>query len=411
MKDGQLDFSDPAAVRQLSKTLFKVDYHLKLEFPNNRLCPPALSRHNYIMWIKELMDSTTYMMPGAKLLGLDIGTGASCIYPILGCHQRPWSFIATDIDKQNIKWAQKNIDANSCNKRISLFLVDKDGPLIPMDKVTDGTLCFTMTNPPFYKSDEEIKASAMGKARPPPTACTGAEVEMITEGGEVGFVERILNESLIIREEVQWYTAMLGYMSSVTAVVEKLRGHGIDNYAIKEFVQGEKTRRWAVGWSFQAMRPNLSAARGVKGSLAKNILPALTEANIIHLNPSCANAEFAFRFSAAVGALQWISWSWDEEEMQGVGKTGDRIWSRAWRRRGQAERKRKHEQDSTGAAEDEPNKEVLHAFRVYIDDLDDEDEVVVRCRWLEGRDCVAFESFTGYLKATAERVQAEMEAK
>lgn len=30
--------------------------------------------------------------------------------------------------------------------------------------------------------------------------CTGAEVEMITEGGEVGFVTRIIEESAVLKE-------------------------------------------------------------------------------------------------------------------------------------------------------------------------------------------------------------------
>lgn len=53
------------------------------------------NRHNYILWLKDLLDSTSYNEPGGRLSGLDIGTGASCIYPVLACAQRPWSFIAT----------------------------------------------------------------------------------------------------------------------------------------------------------------------------------------------------------------------------------------------------------------------------------------------------------------------------
>lgn len=53
------------------------------------------NRHNYILWLKDLLDTTSYDEPGRKAVGLDIGTGASCIYPLLGCAQREWSFIAT----------------------------------------------------------------------------------------------------------------------------------------------------------------------------------------------------------------------------------------------------------------------------------------------------------------------------
>lgn len=58
--------------------------------------PQVPNRHNYILWLKGLMDSTSYEKPGERtVVGIDIGTGASCIYPLLGTAQRDWSFIAT----------------------------------------------------------------------------------------------------------------------------------------------------------------------------------------------------------------------------------------------------------------------------------------------------------------------------
>ncbi|RBQ92670.1 hypothetical protein VDGD_20398 [Verticillium dahliae] len=80
---------------QLTKTLLKIDYGLKIELPHDRLCPPVPVRHNYILWLKELIDGSSYAERGRKVTGLDIGTGASCIYPLLACQQRNWSFIAT----------------------------------------------------------------------------------------------------------------------------------------------------------------------------------------------------------------------------------------------------------------------------------------------------------------------------
>lgn len=58
--------------------------------------PQVPNRHNYILWLKDLLDTTVGNGDVTrKAVGLDIGTGASCIYPLLGCSQRPWSFIAT----------------------------------------------------------------------------------------------------------------------------------------------------------------------------------------------------------------------------------------------------------------------------------------------------------------------------
>jgi len=133
-----------------------------------------------------------------------------------------------------------------------------------------------MCNPPFYASKSEMLASAAAKQRPPFTACTGSENEMVTAGGEVTFVSRMIDESLILKDRVQWYTTMLGKFSSVTELVQKLREKTIYNYAVTEFVQGSKTRRWGIAWSFEDLRPTMGVARGIN-SLPKSLLPFLSE--------------------------------------------------------------------------------------------------------------------------------------
>lgn len=128
-----------------------------------------------------------------------------------------------------------------------------------------------MCNPPFYESKAEMLTSAATKQRPPFTACTGSEIEMVTSGGEVAFVSRMIEESLVLQDRVQWYSSMLGKFSSVGTIVTILRDKGIDNYAVTEFVQGSKTRRWGVAWSFEDLRPEMNVARGVT-SLPKTLL-------------------------------------------------------------------------------------------------------------------------------------------
>jgi 23S rRNA (adenine1618-N6)-methyltransferase len=80
---------------------------------------------------------------------------------------------------------------------------------------------------------------------------------MVTEGGEIAFVYRMIEESLRLRERVVWYSSMLGKLSSVSVIVEKLMEHGNNNYAVTEFVQGSKTKRWAVAWSWTDLRPSM----------------------------------------------------------------------------------------------------------------------------------------------------------
>lgn len=43
----------------------------------------------------------------------------------------------------------------------------------------------------------------------PSTACRGQEVEMVTPGGEVAFVGRMIEDSLHLRDGIRWYTSMV----------------------------------------------------------------------------------------------------------------------------------------------------------------------------------------------------------
>ncbi|OAA63804.1 hypothetical protein ISF_04513 [Cordyceps fumosorosea ARSEF 2679] len=395
----ELDFKDPRAVMQLSKTLLKHDFGLSLDLPDNRLCPPIPNRHTYILWLKELLDSTSYDTPG-KLVGIDIGTGASCIYPMLGCIQRPWSFIAADIDDESLRWAKKNIEKNHLQHQIKLVKSNSDGPIIPIVSAPAEDVAFVMTNPPFYKSAEEMAQRAAEKSLPPLTACTGAPVEMVTGGGEVAFVGRILDESLALRGLVRWYTAMLGFQSSVAALVRRLRDHDIGNYAVTEFAQGSRTRRWAVAWSFHAMRPPQAIARGATANALRGSLPAHTEMTAVALPAFRAVSKFAEGLHDAMASLETTHWEWDRQKLEGRLRVADKVWTRAWRRQQQ------RGMDTSPEAKDRCAKEDI-GFGVYINvNLDG---IVVRCRWIEGHQESAFISFAGYLKTTAKKVYDGLE--
>ncbi|KAF5025944.1 hypothetical protein F66182_1979 [Fusarium sp. NRRL 66182] len=386
-------FNDPECVMQLTKTLLKLDFGLKLELPDDRLCPPVTNRHNYLLWLKGLVDSTSYGKQGRRLVGLDIGTGASCIYPLIGCTERNWEFIATDIDSKSLEYARRNVALNNLDHRIKIVERKPADVLIPLDELNITSIAFTMTNPPFYKSEQELLESAQKKSETPFTACTGAKVEMVTDGGEVAFLDRILKESLILRERVQWYTAMFGFLSNLIEFVDKLREHGIDNYAVTEFVQGSKTRRWAVAWSFGSMRPTQEVARGIGATVSKSVLPEITEETVVDVPLRETIGEFVDPLRAEVEKLDMITWEWDSERLEGTGRVAGRVWARAWRRRKQRQ--------GIDAPKNEEAKCVF-AFKIFI--RVGRDGVSVGCRWLEGHDAVAFESFRGYLKSTARAI-------
>ncbi|KAF5243496.1 hypothetical protein FAUST_2852 [Fusarium austroamericanum] len=349
----------------------------KSDFFNDPEC--VTNRHNYILWLKRLLDTSTYEKHAQDVVGLDI--------------ERNWSFIATDIDSKSLEYARKNVTLNNLDQRIKVIDRKWTDNLIPLDELHVPRIAFTMSNPPFYKSEQELVESAKKKSQAPFTACTGAKVEMITTGGEVAFVDRILNESLVLRDRVQWYTSMFGFQSSLVRFVDKLKENNICNYAVTEFVQGSQTRRWAIAWSFGSMRPSQDVARGTKNSLSKNALPDITEETVVDLPFHGSISNFADQFRAELGKLELLSWEWDAERLEGTGRAAGRVWARAWRRKKQ----RADEED----ARSESTKCVF-AFRVSI--RFDKDFMSVSCRWLEGHDPVTFDSFRGHVKKTVKSI-------
>ena len=88
----------------------------------------------------------------------------------------------------------------------------------------------------------------------------------------------MIEESCRLKDRVQWYTTMLGKFGSVGTVVENLKERGISNWAVKEFVQGTRTRRWGVAWSWNDMRPSMASKtpeRIYSLSLSLEFLPSI----------------------------------------------------------------------------------------------------------------------------------------
>ncbi|KAJ5099360.1 hypothetical protein N7532_006361 [Penicillium argentinense] len=400
--NGQLDFNDPDAVRQLTTSLLEQDFGLKVELPTDRLCPPVPNRLNYIIWLHDLVDSSAGTIhggydPKSEVVGLDIGTGCCSIYPLLGCKARPgWKFVATDIDENNVSTAQKNVKLNHLESRIRVIKTDTKDLLFPLEKIEKESLDFTMCNPPFYTSHEEMVQSAEGKQQKPSSVCTGTDVEMVTSGGEIAFVTKMIEESLHLRTRIQWYTSMLGKFSSVPVLVEKLIKHGNHNYAVTEFVQGSKTKRWAIAWSWGDHRPAMTAARGIPG-FPKQLLPF--PADYTFTLPSEISIDSAVAsINAELGSLRWY-WSWDKSLSAGVGFAAENVWSR------QARRKMKLAgQEGSYVNLDAVPEDVALGVRIQAklvrgqSETSSTNEVPVLISWIQGTDSVLFESFCGMLK-------------
>lgn len=109
-----------------------------------------------------------------------------------------------------------------------------------------------MCNPPFYESERDIQQSAMGKGGIPSAVCMGTQNEMITAGGEVQFIEKIVEESVGLQTNVKWFTSLVGRKSNVAKITEMVSNVGAKECKISQLKQG-KTSRWVVAWRFSEM--------------------------------------------------------------------------------------------------------------------------------------------------------------
>ncbi|KAJ3367505.1 hypothetical protein HDU91_001365 [Kappamyces sp. JEL0680] len=210
------------------------------EVPLSSLIPPIPSRLDYILHIQDLLSLRG--QDTGPVWGIDLGTGHSCIYPLLGCSaNRSWSFLALDVDETSLDYARLNVERNSLQDRIQVQLNDTSstGAAVSPRVLQRDHYDFLMCNPPFYRDSEQIDAQALFKAKPPHSKCTGTEYEMITPGGEVRFVA-----SLIGRKddalELERYLVGIGLAQDTTSVLQ----HRLDS-----FTNGFTTR-WILSWTW-----------------------------------------------------------------------------------------------------------------------------------------------------------------
>ncbi|KAF9448929.1 hypothetical protein P691DRAFT_728779 [Macrolepiota fuliginosa MF-IS2] len=249
-----IDFRNEQAQRCLTQALLYRDFRVQLTLPEDRLCPPVPNRLNYVLWIQDIIRAHRFLFREdiRTIRGMDIGTGASAIYPLLACKMEPsWEFIATEIDNKSYSCAERNIQVNQLQERIHLVRASPDKALLfPLEDYSGPPFDFIMCNPPFYSSRAEVARSAEFKELPPNGACTGADTEMIyPPGGEAAFIGQMVDESERFGLKCRWYTSMVGKMSTMSEIVVMLRKRSVRTYAMTEFVQGQ-TRRWGIAWSY-----------------------------------------------------------------------------------------------------------------------------------------------------------------
>ncbi|XP_078044506.1 U6 small nuclear RNA (adenine-(43)-N(6))-methyltransferase [Augochlora pura] len=239
----KLDFKNEECLRVLTEVLLKHDFNLDVKIPPNKLVPTLPLRLNYVLWIEDLINHSS-LCEMKDAIGIDIGTGAVCIYPLLFARMYGNRMIGTEIDEISLQSSTQLVEHNNLQHLIDVKKVD--GQTVFKDIVKeDETYHFTMCNPPFFETEETEKIS---KRLPPRNAPTGNQNELTIQGGERSFVEQIIDESIEMGEKIKIYTVMFGRRSNLLFLLKLIKKRNIENSTWTEFCQGH-TKRWGLAWT------------------------------------------------------------------------------------------------------------------------------------------------------------------
>lgn len=258
-----INFSDPQAVKYLNKAILNFFYNVSFwDIPENYLCPPIPGRADYIHYAADLLaEENNGIIPfGKEIRVLDIGTGANCVYPIIGNHQYGWSFIGSDIDKTSIKNAKNIIAKNSSlvgaieiREQISTDNIFAN--IILPNEFFDLTIC----NPPFHASSAEASAGTERKRQNlglknirsgPILNFGGQNTELWCPGGELAFIKKMIEESIIFKKNCFWFSTLVSKKESLSGIYGELKRAKVTDVKTFEMAQGQKISHF-VAWTFK----------------------------------------------------------------------------------------------------------------------------------------------------------------
>ena len=273
-----INFADENAVRLLNQALLTHHYQVAhWNIPEGYLCPPIPGRADYIHYAADLLQANKH---NAKVL--DIGTGANCIYPIIGSRSYGWKFVGSDIDPVSVATAKLIVESNPVltNKIKLVQQTNKQlifSGIIGPNDLFDLTLC----NPPFHASLAEANAGTVRKQMNlskhkekqkekqkekhnvkkmlQPTVNDnssgrnfgGQKAELWCEGGELVFLKKMIKESQLFSKQVIWFTSLVSKSDNLKPLQKLLKQAGAQQVKVINMSQGQKVSR-ILAWTYLA---------------------------------------------------------------------------------------------------------------------------------------------------------------
>jgi 23S rRNA (adenine1618-N6)-methyltransferase len=250
--DDSIDYADPQAVKALNQALLKQAYGLQhWDIPPGYLCPPIPGRSDYIHHLADLIS----LRSGPEVRVLDIGTGANCIYPLIGASEYGWIFVGAEMDAVALRWAKKLVASNPSVEGLIECRLQKsamkcfEGIIQPGERF-DLTMC----NPPFHASAAEAAAGTQRKLRnlgvkKDVLNFGGKACELWCEGGELAFIRRMIEESAAFATSCGWFTTLVSKSEHLPRLEKTLRQVKAAEVRIIDMAQGQKKSR-ILAWIF-----------------------------------------------------------------------------------------------------------------------------------------------------------------
>lgn len=271
--DLTVDFGKPEAVKALNKALLNDVYGISFwDIPEGALCPAVPGRADYIHYLADLLaeDNGGEVPSGGLVSGLDIGMGASCVYPIIGSQAYGWSFVGSDINPVSVGMVEQIVQFNApIKKKIKCRLLKNDQQIFKGVINSNDLFHFTLCNPPFHASLEEAtkgtqrkiknlnrsaerKGSVNAKSANDTTLnFAGQGAELWCKGGELAFIQRMIAESEEFKQQCLWFTCLVSKKDNLKALQKALRKTSACEVKVIEMAQGQKQSRF-IAWSYLA---------------------------------------------------------------------------------------------------------------------------------------------------------------
>jgi len=256
-----LDFSNPKAVLALNRALLKHFYQVEnWEIPEGFLCPPIPGRADYIHYLGDLLvQSNSGKLPDrSRINGLDIGTGANLIYPLLGVAIQGWNMTGVELNPIALASAENILNSNPLfQPKIELRTQNDASKIFEGIIHKEDFFDFTLCNPPFHDSLKTAQEGSKrkirnltGKGNPKPILNFGGQsAELWTIGGELTFIQNMIKESVRFQNQILWFTCLVSKSEHLKALELILKKTGVYSQKVFKMSQGNKKSRF-LAWTF-----------------------------------------------------------------------------------------------------------------------------------------------------------------